>query len=61
MDDDLSSSYCYDKSNAQEDGMTPFAGDSFMMGDVKPFRNVIKRYWTEEEVSNKKLFTSFIG
>jgi hypothetical protein len=32
--------------------MTPFSQDNIpgMMQDSKPFRNVIKRYWTEEEV-----------
>ena len=45
-----------------EDLMTPFAGNpvsSMLCGgvighesnmDIKPFKNVIKRYWTEEEV-----------
>lgn len=41
--------------------MTPFAGESISnllsasdanIFEMKPFRNVIKRYWTEEEVSS---------
>ena len=36
-----------------EDIMTPFAGDaiSSIMHGMKPFRNIVKRYWTEEEVT----------
>ena len=32
--------------------MTPFSQEniSAILNDAKPFRNVIKRYWTEEEV-----------
>ena len=32
--------------------MTPFSQDAMQAGglDPKPFRSVIKRYWTEEEV-----------
>ena len=32
--------------------MTPFSKDTLGTGgmDSKPFRSVIKRYWTEEEV-----------
>ena len=32
--------------------MTPFSQENFtaILNDAKPFRNVIKRYWTEEEV-----------
>lgn len=39
-------------SDDDEDIMTPFAGDaiSSIMHGMKPFRNIIKRYWTEEEV-----------
>jgi hypothetical protein len=37
--------------------MTPFAGDAInnMLGEVKPFRNVIKRYWTDDEVKIRSL------
>jgi hypothetical protein len=35
--------------------MTPCAGDGMnsmiATSDVKPYRNVIKRYWTEDEVN----------
>jgi hypothetical protein len=32
--------------------MTPFSQEniSAILNEAKPFRNVIKRYWTEEEV-----------
>ena len=59
-DPDLSS--VYDPSSAQdEDMLTPFDGGdkiSSIIGgnDAKPFRNVIKRYWTEEEVRNSFTF-----
>lgn len=40
---------------SDEDIMTPFAGDaiSSIMHGMKPFRNIVKRYWTEEEVCYK--------
>lgn len=48
----------YDESHIQDDEMmTPFAGESISnilngsVSDSKPFRNVVKRYWTEDEVS----------
>lgn len=51
-------SSAYDQSHIQDDDdmMAPFAGENIsMLGsggamDQKPFRNVIKRYWTEDEV-----------
>ena len=58
MDDDdegdTSSIYDDDSNIMDDELMTPFAGDhiNHIRGtDIKPFRNVIKRYWTEEEVS----------
>ena len=32
--------------------MAPFSNDTLsnMLSEAKPFRNVVKRYWTEEEV-----------
>ena len=47
-------SSAYDQSNMPEDSlMTPFAGDAIsnILSDIKPFRNVIKRYWTDDEVN----------
>lgn len=43
-----------DQSHLNDDAqMTPFAGEdaiSNFLSEIKPFRNVIKRYWTEDEV-----------
>ena len=53
-EDDGDTSSVYDDSNMMDDDLiTPFAGNAInhILGDIKPFRNVIKRYWTEEEVS----------
>lgn len=35
--------------------LTPFGNDSIasILEDAKPYRNVVKRYWTEEEVNIK--------
>lgn len=48
------SSSAYDESNGL---MTSFAGDpiSNILG-MKPFRSVIKRYWTEDEVTIYPLY-----
>ena len=40
-----------------DDGIASFTpGDAIsnmlQAGEVRPFRNIIKRYWTDEEVSN---------
>ena len=37
--------------------MTPFPNDAIsnILNDAKPYRNVVKRYWTEEEVNCFKL------
>ncbi len=57
---DMSSDEEEDPSNLQdEDMLTPYgSGHPFTNihaassgSDIKPFRNVIKRYWTEDEVS----------
>lgn len=43
-------------SSVYEDAsLTPFAGDAInsmiVSSEMKPYRNVIKRYWTEDEVN----------
>lgn len=64
QDPDMSSDDGEDQSSQEDEGMlTPFgSGHPFTnihvaasSSDMKPFRNVIKRYWTEDEVrSNLK-------
>jgi hypothetical protein len=43
--------------------LTPFSQENIsnILSEAKPYRNVIKRYWTEEEVKFVYLKTCSIG
>ena len=40
--------------------MSADGAGSFVDGEVKPFRNVVKRYWTEQEVRKLTIGVSLV-
>jgi hypothetical protein len=57
--DDLGS-YCSETEDAQFSNNGGRSRIEAIIGDAKPYRNVIKRYWTEEEVRFAPIHQSFL-